>query len=208
MLGSSMKKIGIFEIESASVRVSDICLRHDENIADFSLLDNVKRGIWVALRSGDSFVGHADDLIIHHADHELNSNTQWDATLIQHEDIESGQVGIFDSKYFNSDLIAKDTVMSENFPEDYRWYLMCCDATKKSPDGCAVVPYGIVSNVESNTGSYSAYVSNNLKGEVVAVRIVFDAENPDEFDEFDVDDDFYDDDDIDDLDEDWGGDAA
>ena len=84
--------------------------------------------------------------------------------------VDSGQAGIFDSKFYRDEKVVTETI-AEPLTGDSRWYDLCCDRTIKGLNA-GVIPYGCVSSSGWGDGFYAAF--GVFRGKhLVAVAINF-----------------------------------
>ena len=184
-----------FEIVSGEVRVTDPC--YDETTWCSAEVSNVKNGIWNAWakksdekgsegRCADLFVWHTDyqkDKVFGIIERIKKGEEEFDRIkggmgqirIPAEIGVDSGQAGVFDSKFFKDDKVAKGVeriYTKEAICVDEPWYSLCCDRTLND-EGWGVIPYGAVSSSGWGDGGYTAYKCLNASKEVIGIRIVF-----------------------------------
>lgn len=175
-----------FEIVSGKVRVTDPC--YDTTTWCSTELKKVKNGKWNAstLKSDEDDWGiRCAELQVWHSDYNKHDVVNLSMKLVDADiGVDSGQAGIFDSKFFKDNKLAKkeyDKTGAKPFMEDDLWYSLSCDQTL-AEEQWGIVPYGVVSTSGFGDGSYRAYVTEK-EGEVVAIKIVFIPDNSDQDEE-------------------------
>ena len=185
-----------FEVVSGKVRVTDPCYDIDTWCA--ASVENVKNGKWNAYvrktdqgewgeRCSELFVWHADyekDEVFGKITYEAKGNDRvleyksggMKSVEISSEiGVDSGQAGVFDSKFYKDDKSIEGVERSgesEIICEDEPWYSICCDKTL-GEQGWGTIPYGAISRSGYGDGGYDAFKCLNSKREVVGIRIVF-----------------------------------
>lgn len=191
-------ELGMFEVTSGKVIVSDPC--YELNLGDRcqGVLENVKTGLWKAHVEKGHDMGWGiccEELVAKHSD----IDSVRDMNIIPASFtvcVDSGQAGIFDaSVYRNDETVQK----SSSFIPDEPWYSSCCDQTL-SDQQAGIINGGVVSSSGYGDGSYEAWYAMDTNGEIVAIGINFNHTNADDEDE-DIEDDDIEDDDIDDDDD-------
>jgi hypothetical protein len=165
-----------FEIVSGKVRITDPCYSTDTWCS--TEVEKVKKGKW------NAFVVKSDEgdwgmrcavLEVWHSDYKkddvINDNMEFiDADI----GVDSGQAGVFDSKFYKNEKVAKNFyagVTTTPFDADDLWYSLSCDQTL-GEESWGVIPYGAVSSSGYGDGSYRAY-KTEIGGEIVAIKIIF-----------------------------------
>lgn len=181
-----MQKLGTFQIENGVV-ISDPC--YEFNVDEYKKgLDIMKYfpkqyvmiGEWNGYVKYDDESGRVAILRTSHSsitDEETN-NMEWQlckGTL----GVDSGQLGVFDSKYFKDDNIVGDYPLAKyitNLNEKgQRFYAMCCQQTydEKNPKKRAgIIPFGVVSSSGYGDGCYN-YSVIKKNGIICGFEIVF-----------------------------------
>ena len=179
----TMETIGTFEIESGTVVVSDPCYE------DSRALKGIKKGTWCANVIYND--GRCAVLVAYHKNHPVKNI--YDNFIAEHFNVgvDSGQAGIFDSKYFRDDDVVKDVKRigeeSDQICTDESWYSVCCDRTLQKI-GAGVIPFGCVSSSGYGDGVYEcSTVKTN--DEITAIKIDFGVFDEDEENDDDDDDD-------------------
>lgn len=175
-----------FEVVSGKVRITDPC--YDAGTWCSTEVEKVKNGKW------NAFVTKSDEgdwgmrcavLEVWHSDYKkevvIFDNMKFiDADI----GVDSGQCGIFDSKFYKNEEVAKkfyDGVTTNPFDKDDLWYSMSCDQTL-GEEQWGAIPYGAVSSSGYGDGSYQAF-KTVIGGEIVAIKIVFIGDEEDENEE-------------------------
>lgn len=184
-----------FEIVSGKARITDPC--YDKTTWCSTEIEGLKRGVWNAFvrmsdegdwgeRCADLFVWHSayikDEVFGKITRMKKGKDDEFDSILGGMGQIlinasigvDSGQAGVFDSKFFKNDKIAVGVPKTgpSSVCENEPWYSLCCDRTLNG-EGWGAIPYGAVSSSGFGDGSYNAYKCLNDRGEVVGIRIVF-----------------------------------
>lgn len=181
-----MQKVGSFQIENGIV-ISDPC--YDFNIDNYTRNSEQKYfpkkytmvGEWNGyVKYNDN--GRVAELQTCHSsinDNEL-TNAKWEKCKGS-LGVDTGQMGVYDSKYFKDDNIVGNYPVDKTMLTDFkqipgdRYYAMCCYQTynKKEPQKQAgVIPYGIVSSSGYGDGSYN-YSVIKKNGLICGFKIVF-----------------------------------
>ena len=174
-----------FEIVSGKVRVTDPC--YDEKTWCSAGVDNVKNGVWnafVVMKNEREWGTRCAELQVWHSDYRKDDVVTHTMEYIKADiGVDSGQAGVFDSKFFKdpkSVAGVERTYNGARLCEDEPWYSMCCDRTL-GEKMWGTIPYGAVSRSGFGDGGYNAYLTKK-DGKVVAIKIVFigDDEGADE----------------------------
>jgi len=162
-----------FTNESGKLKISDPCYEDDS----CGVIVKAKKGEWVARtepmdnRVGALICCHKD-----YKDHPCNDEL-WES--IGELGVDSGQMGVFDNKYFNDDstvnLVPKHTA-DWTAGDHTNWYRQCCELTLEEQAGA--LKYGVVSSSGYGDGSYNCKVIRQGK-EVVAIMVGFGLEEED-----------------------------
>ena len=168
--------VGEFEVETGKVIVSDPCYERPEEMGHRlnGELKNVKNGSWIAnIIEIDGRVGY---LICHHQKNPVFTPraSGWKKIRDFEVAVDSGQGGVFDSKYYKDDEVVKACNRKYKGdpinPED-KWYSICCDRTL-SKDMAGVIPFGVVSSTGYGDGCYDASIKKD-KNKIVGIMIDF-----------------------------------
>lgn len=166
-------QIGEFEVVSGQLICSDPCYLKENISVDGCVLQNVKKGRWLAtllLRTNENYAIVAGLRVMHEEastpiyknDTEIADNSVY---------VDSGQAGIFDAEHFRDNSV----VDGETFKHNYGipWYNKCCDLTLSEQQG-GVLPYGAVSASGYGDGSYICKFKMDEAGQIDYVRIEFE----------------------------------
>lgn len=169
--------IGSFEVVSGICRISDPCYDVDTWCA--GEVSNVKIGRWDAQVFGSE---RCESLVASYNGRIFTNDNRWKKLDID-VGVDSGQAGIFDSRFYKDDKSIQDTKRESQqiICGDDPWYSMCCDRTIGEL-GAGTIPYGCVSSSGYGDGSYNAYTIE-VDGEIEAIKIVFIDPNEEEIDE-------------------------
>jgi hypothetical protein len=183
-----------FEVTSGKVRVTDPC--YDTDTWCSAEVADIKNGNWKAwaVKSDEGDWGvRCAELRVWHSDHSMNevfgditrkvkgdrvhetiSGGMRQEQINADIGVDSGQAGVFDSKFFKDDKSIEGVERTGREPicVDEPWYSMCCDRTL-GDEQWGTIPYGAVSSSGYGDGSYTAYKAYNKEGQVVGIRIVF-----------------------------------
>jgi hypothetical protein len=168
--------LGFFEILSGFVDVSDPC--YDQGTSCRAAKIPTQNGTYIATVLKENYGEEGERCKVLEATLEDNKG-KWVRTEYD-IGVDSGQAGIFDSKYYGVDEIGRkwklaNTKQNRGICEDAHWYSMCCDITG-ADDGAGVVPYGVVSSSGWGDGGYNLWVRMD-EGLATGFRIIFiDAE--------------------------------
>jgi len=145
------KELGLFEVASGTVVISDPCYERGTWCAGELA---VKKGTWKAfVIFRDNRVG---ELLAYHTSINLSTLKGWEMLPFE-VGVDSGQAGIFDDIVYARD--------------DDAWYRSCSAITLKAP-GAGVLKNGVVAESGHGDGSYNCYTSK-LEGEIIAIKIIF-----------------------------------
>lgn len=177
-----------FEVVSGKVQITDP--GYDKTIWCAATIENVKNGKWNAYANqkdaGDGWGTRCTELMVWHSDYQQKVVSLMKALLVTEEiGVDSGQAGVFDSKFFKDDKSVEGVERQRNgevICEDEPFYSMCCDRTL-SETGWGTIPYGAVSSSGYGDGGYRAFVFRDTYspgGPVVGIKIVFIDETEEE----------------------------
>lgn len=116
MKNTEVVNIGKFEIESGVIRISDPCYDKETWCAGTV---NGKKGTWnafVKLSDEDDWGERVVELVTYHSDNNNIPNIdelEWEQTEID-GGVDSGQLGIFDDKYYQDESIVTDELLEYN----------------------------------------------------------------------------------------------
>ena len=195
-----------FEVTSGVIVCSDPCYTIDPPTWCQGVVENVKKGTWIAeveKTDSSSWGDRIATLTIVNKD-----SLDKDITLSNRVEemysteplnfgagVDSGQFGFFDKDFYRNDESAKD-LKKYYFGDDFdrengdSWYRACCDLTLGT-ESWGVLPNGAVSSSGFGDGSYDVFGIKNDEGEYVAFSVVFiwnDEDEEDEWDEWDEED--------------------
>jgi hypothetical protein len=184
--------LGSFELESGKLIVSDPAFEYkpEEHAAGsklwkLNLLIDAKPGKWHSFLLVRNFEKdrNADLICFHESEKreiltEIDTKGYWSA--MDEVGVDTGQVGIYDLKYYRDDNVFPDNINDEgksrsrghihDFGE--LWYEMNCNITMKPTDYAGIIPYGVVSSSGYGDGFYP--VLERITDDVAtAVRVVF-----------------------------------
>ncbi|ARF12676.1 hypothetical protein Klosneuvirus_15_7 [Klosneuvirus KNV1] len=180
-----MQKVGSFQIENGII-ISDPC--YDFNVDEYNRSSDQKYFPKKYIMTGEwnGYVKYCDngriaELQTCHSsidDNEL-TNAKWELCKGS-LGVDTGQMGVFDSKYFKDDNIVGDYPIDKSMFNDFkekgdRYYAMCCYQTynKENPKKQAgIIPYGVVSSSGYGDGSYN-YSVIKKNGLICGFKIVF-----------------------------------
>lgn len=119
------KILGTFEINSGVARISDPC--YDTDIWCAGVLNDVNCGTWHGIIKHETLEGFlpgrfddlATDLVAIHDDYIEDDISDWEHTEI-HVGVDSGQSGIYDDKYYNTDSSVSN--MNDNYNDYYSFF--------------------------------------------------------------------------------------
>ena len=174
---SKMKDLGEFEVKTGKVIVSDPCYERPEEMGHRlnGELRDVKNGSWYAkIVEKDNRVAK---LICYYHDNPIFNDSNfrgWTGIMDFEVAVDSGQAGVFDSKYYKDDEVVKTCKRKYKGdpinPED-KWYSICCDRTL-SKNRADVIPFGAVSSTGYGDGCYIASIKKD-KNKIVGIIIDF-----------------------------------
>ena len=167
-----------FKVSSGRIVISDPCYKDVEPIQAIN-------GKWL----GEVELNHHNrirKLTVQHSDYILNP--KFDNVMHTESAVDSGQLGVFDSKSYRNDKLVVNLprLCNQSICEDEPWYSICCDRTL-SENNCGYVPEGFLSSSGYGDGFYQTKVFL-VDNKAVAVEIEFIEE-----DEEDQDSDYYED---------------
>jgi hypothetical protein len=195
-------QLGSFEVESGKINITDPCYKPGTWCGSFDL--PAKNGKWLAHINyadyGEWGIRAASLTVFH----EELSGSRWVAVSKDNVDcgVDSGQLGVFDSKYYQNNEIGKEQLekanLSKDMIESHRscgnedWYIMCCDKTLDDNKSAAgIIPFGVVSSTGFGDGNYDVALSKDDEGNIVQVVATFieagffDDNNEEEYDDDD-----------------------
>ena len=169
----SAKTLGHFEVRNGII-LSDPCYKKDTWCALEIPKDRVKQGVW------EASVCYKDKrcskLMAFH-ENFVPRNIKSADWKPQNDElgVDSGQLGIYDSEFYNDCSVAKHYKFIDeehkNLGDNGLWYGMNCDITL-SDVMAGILPYGCVSSSGYGDGAYLAdYLIDNKK--IVGIRITF-----------------------------------
>lgn len=169
-------RLGVFEVGSGILRVSDPCYEVDTWCS--GTFDNAMLGKWrTHITKSSNTNGWGDrcvSLVIEHDSiiDEIPENLWKKSEIII--GVDSGQAGFFDDKYYRASCNGiKCFSLEEQSNIASEWYQMCCDVTLSEDGvGAGVIPYGVVSSSGFGDGGYECFFAEN-DGKVVSAMIVF-----------------------------------
>jgi hypothetical protein len=168
-------ELGPFQIASDKVVVSDPCYELGTTWCQ-GVISNVKPGNWKGLvektDAGDWGVRNSNIIAMHGSIED--PNLTWEECPFE-VGVDSGQAGIFDiGIYGKSDSVVSEPVFDAQTlnPESVKWYNSCCDITLADM-GAGVIPGGVVSSSGYGDGGYTAYISKDSDGQVIAIAVEF-----------------------------------
>lgn len=173
------KLVGSFVIESGQVVAKD----PGYNIMNGSIFSDmiipVENGTWnTYIKYSTEQIFRISELIVCNQKFEDKiKNGKW--KKITEVDVDTGQAGIFDVKYFRDDSVVDSTFKLASYvkiiDKGDKWYSMCCATTYdekiKNYLGGAI-PFGAVSSSGYGDGTYNVYGISVGKN-IVALQIVF-----------------------------------
>ena len=153
------KPIGNFECESGKFVVSDPC--YDMNVWCRGELENIKCGVWnaeIGIMNVEKRGNRVALLSVQHESYDIDAEGDLTEHVAEFEvDVDSGQAGIFDMKYYQDG-------------ED--WYEQCCLITL-SETYAGVISFGAVSSSGYGDGSYKCIYYTDTDDVVVKVIIQY-----------------------------------
>lgn len=181
-----MQRVGSFQVENGLI-ISDPSYNFDLTkygtgfkIQDYFSKDKVMTGEWDSYVEYDEESGRVAMLRALNSDityRELDE-LKWEA-CDGFIGVDTGQAGIYDSKYFKDDSIVGDYPLAEyitNIDEKgEKWYSMCCQQTydESNPKKRAgTIPYGVVSSSGWGDGAYD-YGVTKKNGLICGVEVLF-----------------------------------
>lgn len=162
-----------FQITSTTMYVTDPC--YNPGIWCQAWLENVRNGTWHVIvdRQKKGMWGErVVSLEVRHAD-VLNNRRLRFSWRDFDIGVDSGQAGFFDGAKFED--------VKDEIDTDTEWYNSICDITLTEAQ-YGTTEWGAVSRSGYGDGGYSLYVAEQ-NGEIVAARIVFIAEENEEYEE-------------------------
>lgn len=154
-----MKKLSPITL-SDSVVVSDPCYQRD--IWCMGFLKGVKPGTYIP----EIFLGSNGRVESIEVCHESHTAQKWEKTDFE-VGVDSGQAGIFDDSIYPHGETGE-------YDDLTQFYGKCCALTLDQPHrGGTLEGKGLVSSSGYGDGGYDCEVSKNLKGEIIAIRIIF-----------------------------------
>ena len=187
--------LGSFKVVSGNLVATDPCYEEEVERGG-NIIRNVLNGEWKAyVGTTDGQALHPASLTVHHA--TSKAVTGWEKTDIE-VGVDSGQVCIFDTKFFakDSEALGREAVRGGGWEDGSHtmWYRVNCFLTlgrgtgKKTPNGyreynesetdpdfvsAGVLDHGANSSTCHGDGVYSCFVKRNKNGKVVAVQVRF-----------------------------------
>ncbi|MEI4803695.1 DUF4241 domain-containing protein [Bacillus sp. NPDC077411] len=177
----ALKELGIFEIKSNKIVVSDPCysiefaVTEDEYVADEDLsllLTPAKQGKWKAT------VYYSEDEVVTKlvASHiETNKDSAW-IELDKGIGVDAAQAGIFDSTVYGKDEMityeVKNTFDIDMDEEGLKFYVACSDITAED-DQAGIIIGGAVSVSGLGDGWYPVHIQRDESNQIVGVLIDF-----------------------------------
>lgn len=164
---SDRNNIGMFEVESGKIRISDPCYK--TSLVRCTKVINGKNGIWNAFISiSDNCVSKLEAI---HSDFLNDTVTEW---VESKNDIgvDSGQVCIVDDNFYRKDEIVDKLDIAKYISlekDGDKWYARCCAITEQK---AGIMPYGCVSQSGYGDGSYTLY-TKKYDNEIVAIKVLF-----------------------------------
>lgn len=170
-----LQKLGVFNIESGEVIISDPC--YDLDTWCMAKVENVKNGEWTAyiLQSDEGDWGIRNSVLTaFHQDYSKTKGKYW-SRVPASIGVDSGQAGIFDAANFkNDDIVTSTPKFSYSVEEDGDlWYAMCCDETLYTELNAGVITNGAVSSSGYGDGSYDAFTVKDKDGKIIGIKIEF-----------------------------------
>jgi hypothetical protein len=166
-------RLGFFEVLSGFVDVSDPC--YDTGVGCRATKIPTRNGTYTATVIK---TGHGEEEGRCKVLEAVLDDAKGEWVQTEHDiGVDSGQAGIFDSKYYKDDQVGrkwkKKQPEEDNMEicEDEPWYSMCCDLTCGKMHA-GVVPYGAVSSSGYGDGGYTLWVRMEDKL-ATGFRIVF-----------------------------------
>ena len=167
-----IKQLGTFKVESGKVTISDPCYSKGTWCAGEVPAVN---GSW---KAEAELNGEGRVMVLTAG--LSTAKGKWEQTKID-GGVDSGQMSIFDSKFYLDDSEAKGAKPGWMEPsegeEGYSpFYSACCNLTcdenSKDLHG-GVLPHGVVASSGYGDGSYPVFVKKNAKGLAVAIKVEF-----------------------------------
>ena len=160
-------KIGTFQVKSGKIIVSDPCYDHKSE-AKYPAVN----GVWQASVAGKDGVASLT------ASTKGASKFRWEKDTTA--GVDSGQMSIFDLKFYRDDNLAKGIKMPDWMTpsrikkegKGEKFYGACCTLTL-SENSAGVLPNGVASGTLHGDGVYPVYIKKNEQGKVVAVKVRF-----------------------------------
>ena len=168
----SLTYIGNFVIENGII-ISDPCYKFKEKYdiqAHFNDND-VMKGNWKTFSDKDEY---AELICIHESISKSEENWNF---IDKQVAVDSGQMGVFDTKHFKDDNIVGNTKLWNMIPiikPGDKWYSMCCakSTDMENNNFSGVIPFGAVSKAGYGDGLYS-FATIKKDGKICGIRIVF-----------------------------------
>jgi hypothetical protein len=162
-----------FEVVSGTLVCSDPC--YELPTWCQGVVENVKKGTWVAEVEYNDRGERVKELRIHHKDsHWLSGKME---RMNFTAGVDSGQFGFFDKDFYRNNESAKG-LKKYNFGEGFdeqegdEWYRACCALTL-GEDNFGVLPNGAVSSTGYGDGSYEVFGQKDKDGEYVGFGVIF-----------------------------------
>ena len=168
-----MKIIGRFKVESGKLHISDPCYDKGDGA-----VVKVPNGTYVA-KIGTNKDGRVSSLVVTHS--TAKPTSPW-YPLSDDLGVDSGQMSIFDLKFFKNPTEAKDRPQPKWMDKKRikergeKFYGACCSLTCGDDSvglGGGVLAHGAVSESGYGDGSYTGYQKLDDKGRAVAVKVRF-----------------------------------
>lgn len=195
--------LGTFKVESGELIVSDPCYKVGTWCAGSLKAVN---GEWKASSygadihwAGERYIRRVTSLIVE-SSKDNSESMEWERTKI-HAGVDSGQMSIYDIKFYRDDAEAEGRDISswtygkKPKGKGETFYAAACCLTLGdyvrdesgdrqrgfTPGG--ILPHGVVSSSGEGDGGYAVYVKKNSKGLIIAVKVNFLEDMGDEEDE-------------------------
>jgi len=162
-------RVGSFEVVSGNLVVSDPC--YDLTGHCQQLFANAKLGRWVVSSQKRNMKNWGDRCCKLEAVHFDHRKDDIDWECVGQIGVDSGQAGIFDTRFYKDDNVVPSNFEGGLVPEE-PWYSLCAQETL-SDKGVGTIPYGAVSSSGFGDGTYDVYFGKTSDNTLIGLRIVF-----------------------------------
>lgn len=181
-----MQKVGSFTVENGLI-ISDPSYNFNPNkinndsfkIQEYFPKEQVKQGEWDSYVEYDEESGRVAMLRAFHSSliKEILAG-DW-KPCEGFIGVDSGQAGIYDSKYFKQDSVVGDYPLAKYIMDldkkGEKWYAMCCQQTYDESNfskRAGIIPYGVVSGSGYGDGAYDYGVCKK-NGLICGIEILY-----------------------------------